>query len=69
VVIPVQHNNPDALTTGNESVEFTFWFQLDGTRSVESVCANILSILEYERIPGVEYLNTFRSPFAKLYDQ
>jgi hypothetical protein len=67
VPIAVHHNDPDALIRGDESVEFTFWFRLDGTRDVESVCNEILGLLEHEKIRGVQYNNTFRSPYAKLY--
>ena len=65
--VTVTYNDPDEVATGAESVEFTFWFKLDGTRDADDVCDQILAVLETSFIDGVEYKTTFTSPFAKLY--
>jgi len=65
--VVVTYNEPAVPLTGEESVEFTFWFKLDGTRDVAEVCDFILHVLENEEIEGIKYEPTFRSPFAKLY--
>lgn len=49
------------------TVEYTFWFKLDGTETIESVSEDILYRLREADIPGVRD-GEFYSPFAKAYE-
>lgn len=50
------------------TVEYTFWFKLDGTAPIEQVSSDILQALREAEIPGVVD-GDFRLPFAKAYSE
>jgi hypothetical protein len=62
VVLAADHPAPD------QTIEYVFWFKLDGTVPLKAVSALILAHLEAAQIPGVVN-GEFHSPFAKEYDQ